>query len=187
MPTTLSALDNHRLYNLRRYVYTNGGPGVIAKKVGVTSSYLVQMIGPSPSRSVTERTVRAYEHALGLPTGHFDQPSTVFGVPIEESRKSIGMQIVGSVAYPSDGPPKARQVAAQPPAQVLYSMDEFKGVMAMVYNAYKDRVGDPSQVSADKLMRLVDMVFKSVKADHNGRLPASEELGKVVDEVVAIL
>lgn len=69
------AMQDVRRENVRRYVNDNGGPSAVAKRLGHSNgSYLVQMVGPNPSRPVTEKNARAFESMLGLPDGHFDAP-----------------------------------------------------------------------------------------------------------------
>lgn len=69
----------------RQQIERFGGVGQVAKRMGYrTPSYLVQMFGPNPSRSATEKTMRRMEQALGLPALSLDteaspaptQPST---------------------------------------------------------------------------------------------------------------
>lgn len=68
----LSSLAAVRRENLRRLADQHGAT-VIAKALGYSSvAFLSQMIGPNPSRTVTERTVRAVERAMGLEPGVLD-------------------------------------------------------------------------------------------------------------------
>lgn len=70
----MNTSDNRR-ENLRRLTSENGGPSAVAKRLGYSNgSFLVQMIGPSPMRPVSERTARRVEEAFGLPEGTLDRP-----------------------------------------------------------------------------------------------------------------
>jgi hypothetical protein len=79
------AMQDTRRENVRRYVNDNGGPSAVAKRLGHSNgSYLVQMIGPNPSRPVTEKNARAFEALLGLDEGYFDRaiaPLPVVALP----------------------------------------------------------------------------------------------------------
>lgn len=70
----MNFISNYRRENLRRLIKENGGPLALATKLGYTnSSFLVQMVGPSPIREVSERTARSYEKQLGLDTMSLDK------------------------------------------------------------------------------------------------------------------
>ena len=59
--------------NLRAVVAARGGATVVATELGFAStSPLSQLTGPTPSRTVSERSARRFEKALGLPIGYLD-------------------------------------------------------------------------------------------------------------------
>ncbi len=63
-----------RRENLRKIQVEWGGPTSLAKKLGHTNgSYLAQLIGPHPSREVSEKVAREIEAKLSLPAGWLDQ------------------------------------------------------------------------------------------------------------------
>ena len=63
----------NRRNNLRRLVGVRFVTQThLANTLGVTDSYLSQMIGPNPIRRVTETTARKFEYQLGLCTGSLD-------------------------------------------------------------------------------------------------------------------
>jgi hypothetical protein len=65
-----------RKLNLRRIADKFGGPSALAAKLGYANpSFLVQMIGPNPSRRVSERTARKMEEQLGLLPFTLDEQS----------------------------------------------------------------------------------------------------------------
>lgn len=71
MQTTL----DYRRENLRKLIEQWNGPLPLSKKLGYSNaSFLVQMAGPHPSREVSEKTARAIEIKLQLPTLWLDQP-----------------------------------------------------------------------------------------------------------------
>ena len=60
--------------NLRALATSLGGPSALATRLGyANASFLVQMIGPNPTRRVSERTARSIETALGLAPFSLDQ------------------------------------------------------------------------------------------------------------------
>lgn len=64
-----------RRENLRALIEKHGGVSRLAEKLGYASpSFLVQQAGPNPTREVTEKSVRKFERALGLPEGYLDRP-----------------------------------------------------------------------------------------------------------------
>jgi hypothetical protein len=64
-----------RRENLRKIQVEWGGPTSMAKKLGHSNgSYLAQLIGPHPSREISEKVAREIESKLSLPTGWLDAP-----------------------------------------------------------------------------------------------------------------
>lgn len=62
-----------RVENLRRVIEGMGGVTKAARTLGyVNPSFISQMIGPKPSRVITEKTARKFEREIGLPVGHLD-------------------------------------------------------------------------------------------------------------------
>lgn len=62
-----------RRENLRALMREWGGPTSLAKKLGHTNgSYLAQLVGPHPSREVSEKVAREIEGKLVLPLGWLD-------------------------------------------------------------------------------------------------------------------
>lgn len=120
----MQSISEIRRQNLRHMIYTRGGPTEFSKLTGINLSYLVQMTGPNPIRSVTEKTARRCEIALGLPDGTMDTP----------------MPMV--LASNAPGAPRAAARAAKPHAQVapnpqadaqgMMTPDQVMSVMQMV-------------------------------------------------------
>lgn len=64
-----------RRANLRLLAKQWGGPTSLARKLNHSNgSYLAQLIGPHPSRDVSEKTAREIEKTLHLASGWMDQP-----------------------------------------------------------------------------------------------------------------
>lgn len=63
--------------SLRTLVTQWGGPTSLAKKLGHSNgSYIAQLVGPNPSREISEKVARQIEGKLGLPIGWLDQEHT---------------------------------------------------------------------------------------------------------------
>ena len=62
-----------RRANLKTLAQQWGGPASLARKLGHSNpSYLAQLIGPNPTREVSEKVARDIESKLGLPIGWMD-------------------------------------------------------------------------------------------------------------------
>ena len=62
-----------RRQNLRALMGEWGGPTSLAKKLGHSNgSYLAQLIGPNPSRDISEKVAREIESKLNLPSNWLD-------------------------------------------------------------------------------------------------------------------
>lgn len=70
----LKAVSQARRNNLRKLIGTARYVTQVdlASALGVTDSYLSQLLGPNPIRRVTEPTARKFEYKLGLRTGSLD-------------------------------------------------------------------------------------------------------------------
>jgi hypothetical protein len=68
-------VQGYRRFHLRCLIAEYGGQTELSKALGyVTSTFLTQMVGPTPIRGITEKTARQYEEKLGLPHLVLDQP-----------------------------------------------------------------------------------------------------------------
>lgn len=66
-----------RRENMRGLMTQWGGPTSLAKKLGHSNgSYIAQLVGPNPSREISEKVARDMEAKLGLPIGWLDQEHT---------------------------------------------------------------------------------------------------------------
>lgn len=63
-----------RRQNLRKLMRDMGANNLAVKLGYRQSSFLSQMAGPNPTRDITEKTARAYEKSLELPSGALDAP-----------------------------------------------------------------------------------------------------------------
>lgn len=71
----LKAVGLHRRNNLRAMVGEGKAYATqvdLANALGITDSYLSQMVGPKPIRRITETTARKFEYRLKLKAGALD-------------------------------------------------------------------------------------------------------------------
>lgn len=69
----MRSVYEQRRENLRTLSRQWGGPTSLSKKLGhANGSYLAQLIGPRPTREISEKTAREIEQRLGLPLGWMD-------------------------------------------------------------------------------------------------------------------
>lgn len=74
-----------RRENLRGLMTQWGGPTSLAKKLGHSNgSYVAQLVGPNPSREISEKVARDMEAKLGLPLGWLDQEHANNGRPVDD-------------------------------------------------------------------------------------------------------
>lgn len=87
-----------RRRNLRSLVTQYEGATNLAHRLGYTSpSYISQMIGPHPTRQITEKVARQVEDKLTLPLGWLDKPHKELGGPVDEHRVGETIVLVGQV------------------------------------------------------------------------------------------
>ena len=74
--TEQEIMQGYRRFNMRRLVVECGGQTELAKKLGYkTSTFLTQMVGPTPIRTITENTAREFEQKLALQHLSLDSPA----------------------------------------------------------------------------------------------------------------
>ena len=74
-----------RRQNLRSLARQWGGPTSLSRKLGHSNgSYLAQLMGPHPTREVSEKVAREVEVKLGLPLGWLDKENPVTAQPDDE-------------------------------------------------------------------------------------------------------
>jgi hypothetical protein len=72
--------------NLRGLMTQWGGPTSLAKKLGHSNgSYIAQLVGPNPSREISEKVARDMESKLALPIGWLDQEHAGNGRQVDDA------------------------------------------------------------------------------------------------------
>lgn len=66
--------QQHRLWNFRQIVNSVGGTNEAARIMGKKNSYITQIAGPNPSRSIGNRMVSTIEKSFALTPGSLDTP-----------------------------------------------------------------------------------------------------------------
>lgn len=81
----MRSVYDQRRENLRALMTQWGGPTSLAKKLGHSNgSYVAQLVGPNPSREISEKVARDMEAKLGLPLGWLDQEHASNGRPVDD-------------------------------------------------------------------------------------------------------
>ena len=109
-----------RRENLRALVGERGGLTDLSNKLGYRNpSFLSQMIGPNPSREITEKTARKIEQTLRLEAGALDRPVAYAKAPAgaEGTAQMVAdaLRLVGAVCEAEGaniGPAKLAELAA---------------------------------------------------------------------------
>jgi hypothetical protein len=66
-------IQQNRLWNFRQVVKAAGGNNAAADILKVRSSYMTQIVGPNPKRSIGDRMAEKIEAKFGLPSGTLDR------------------------------------------------------------------------------------------------------------------
>lgn len=83
--------------NLRTLLHQWGGPTSLAKKLGHSNgSYVAQLVGPNPSREISEKVARDMEAKLGLPVGWLDQEHTGSPRQVDDATLSACVRAVAA-------------------------------------------------------------------------------------------
>jgi len=93
----MKSVYEQRRANLRTLAVQWGGPTSLARKLGhANGSYLAQLIGPNPSRELSEKTAREIEQALGLPVAWMDTEHPETGQRIDDAELAECVRAVAS-------------------------------------------------------------------------------------------
>lgn len=111
-----------RRENLRIIARQWGGPTSLSRKLGHSNgSYLAQLIGPHPSRDVSEKVAREIEARLGLPSGWLDAEHEG-GVRIDDASLADAVRAVA---------------AALRDASLRPDPDRYATLVALVYDQFR--------------------------------------------------
>jgi hypothetical protein len=93
----MRSVYDQRRENLRILLNQWGGPTSLAKKLGHSNgSYVAQLVGPNPTREVSEKVARDMEAKLGLPIGWLDQEHTGRAKAVDEEALSVCVRAVAA-------------------------------------------------------------------------------------------
>lgn len=137
-PRMLSVYETRRT-NLRLLVKEWGGPTSLSKKLGHTNgSYLAQLIGPHPTREISEKVAREIEGKLGLPLGWLDNNHDG-RVPVDDNALAECVRATTTAV---------REAKAHP------SPDTFGTLVGLVYDQYR-LLGRVDETFILKLVKLI--------------------------------
>jgi hypothetical protein len=93
----MKSVYDMRRDNLRSLMTQWGGPTSLAKKLGHSNgSYIAQLVGPNPSREISEKVARDMETRLGLPIGWLDQEHAGNGRQVDDAALSACVRAVAA-------------------------------------------------------------------------------------------
>ncbi len=139
----LSKKNRQRVMNLRAVAARYEQQSDLAKALDWTPSYLSQLIGPNPSRPITERTARSIEQTLKLAPGLLDGE----GAP-PEVQGAVSADLLDDVMIKVD--------TALDMAGWKLSDEKYRHLVSHLYKTASKR-GDiqVSREEVDTLLRLV--------------------------------
>lgn len=115
-----------RRANLRKLAADWGGNTTLSKRLGYSNaSYMAQLIGPHPTRELSEKVARGIETTLTLPTGWLDgaKPDRP---PIDNEMLARAVRVVAAAV-------EARKARPSP--------DQFSELVTMAYEHSVSRGG----------------------------------------------
>jgi len=128
-----------RRANLRRLMADWGGPTSLSAKLGHSNgSFLAQLVGPHPSREISEKVARGIEAKMGLPLGWLDGPV--------RERPAIDDTLLAQCVRAVTGAMGDAKVKAKP--------DQFAELVALAYE-HAAPTGTCSEVYINKIVRLL--------------------------------
>lgn len=101
-----------RRKNLRDLIRQHEGATNLAKLLGYSSpSYLSQMVGPRPTRQVTEKVARQIEGRLRMPGGWLDKTHDPYRTTLDEGSVNETIVLVGQLLSDAKTKTTPRQFA----------------------------------------------------------------------------
>lgn len=102
----MKSVYDMRRDNLRSLMTQWGGPTSLAKKLGHSNgSYVAQLVGPNPSREISEKVARDMEGKLNLPIGWLDQEHAGNGRQVDDAALSACVRAVAAALRDVDHNP----------------------------------------------------------------------------------
>lgn len=144
----MSNVSEVRRENIRTLLSAQGRGGVskLSRALQLKNpSFLSQMVGPNPTREVTEKVARKIEEVTGLPSGALDKAgNTATPAAPEPSAQSLGLvssviRMVGE-AYEAEG--------------VTLAPAKFSDLVALILAESVERGGEPRVDKVRALVRL---------------------------------
>lgn len=137
-------LTDTRRANLRTLIEQHGGVSRLSEKLGYSSpSFLVQQVGPNPTRVVTERSARKFEQKLGLEPGTLDRETG--GTP---TSAGVSTQVISDVIR-LVGTLMQREAVQMPPPE------RFADLLALALTDTLEHGGVPREGHIRSVVRLL--------------------------------
>lgn len=128
-----------RRVNLRKLMADWGGPTSLSARLGHSNgSYLAQLVGPNPSREVSEKVARSIEAKLGLPLGWMDREKAERPALDDEKLAQCVRAVAAAV----------RDTNANP------SPEQFSELVALAYE-HAVASGQCSEAYINRIVRLI--------------------------------
>jgi len=129
-----------RRVNLRSLMTQWGGPTSLSRKLGhANGSYLAQLIGPHPSREISEKVAREVEGKLGLAIGWLDQEHAPGSTVLDNAALSDCVRAVAA---------ELRDAGLRP------DPDRYANLVSLVY----DNMRLQGRVDETYIKRLVNLI-----------------------------
>ena len=129
-----------RRLNLRSLTTQWGGPTSLSRKLGhAHGSYLAQLIGPHPSREISEKVAREVESKLGLSIGWLDQEHAPGSNVLDNAALSDCVRAVAA---------ELRDAGLRP------NPDQYANLISLVY----DNVRLQGRVDETYIKRLINLI-----------------------------
>jgi DNA-binding transcriptional regulator YdaS (Cro superfamily) len=139
----MSKTNQRRIRNLRAVCARYEQQNDVVKLLGWTPSYLSQLIGPNPTRPVSEKTARGIEAKLKLATGVLESEA-----PPPELRGAVSADLLDNVMVAVD---TAMEVAGW-----KLSDEKYRALVSHLYKAHSKR--GATQVDRDEVDALLRLV-----------------------------
>lgn len=146
----MSDIATRRRDALRAVVQQKGGVSKVSKLLGYSNpSFISQMVGPTPTREISEKTARKFEETLGLPLGILDgtevEPAAT--EPAADSQADETAALIASVIRMVGKTLQSEGVSTTP--------EKLADVVALAYLDSVSHMGQVRETHVRQLARLI--------------------------------
>ena len=176
----------NRLANCRAAVAQAGGISKLSRMMGYSSpSYLVQVLGPNPTRAPSEKFVRKMEAALGLSLGALDVPRAG-AQTAEEAQPGVDKKIATGPLDP-DVLAQVVQLVLRVSTEAHASLSADK-LASLITIGYEDAVENAGAAREGKLRQLVQLLSGFLRRANQFVTPLVQhhQVVRSVDQLAAV-